>query len=63
MLNGDAREVPRGSSVAQLIEALGIDSRGIAVAVDGVVVPSSKWADVVVHRGAHIEVLAAAPGG
>ena len=65
VLNGEPREAPTGTTVAELIAAAGIEPerRGIAVAVDGEVVPRSEWETALLADGARIEVLQAVAGG
>jgi sulfur carrier protein len=64
-LNGEPRELAPGSTVAELVEQLGgaHDGRGVAVALDGEVVPFSAWAATTITDGARIEVVAAVQGG
>ena len=52
-LNGDRIELRAGASVAELVERTGAggDRRGVAVAVDGEVVPRSAWDETVVSDG------------
>jgi len=61
-INGDLEEFTRGT-VAQLLQRRGIDGRGIAVALNGDVVPRSQWDHVVIDDGATIEIVTAAAGG
>jgi sulfur carrier protein len=62
VLNGAQREVPDGASIRQLVAVAGAPSKGVAVAVDGRVVPASRWGDTVPDR-AVVEVLTAVQGG
>ncbi|MEX1357441.1 MAG: sulfur carrier protein ThiS [Gaiellaceae bacterium] len=63
-LNGEAVELAVGASVAQVVDTLGADSaRGVAVAVDGEVVPRSAWAATALREGQQVEVLHAVQGG
>ena len=64
-LNGERIELRTGASVAELVERAGAggDRRGVAVAVDGEVVPRSAWDDTVVSDGQRIEVVGAIQGG
>ena len=63
-LNGQARELPPGSTIADVLAILGYDSpKGVAVAVDGSVVPRSTWEGFDLHSGMRIEVLRAVQGG
>ncbi|MGZ4575451.1 MAG: sulfur carrier protein ThiS [Mycobacteriaceae bacterium] len=61
-VNGSARELAEGCTVAQLVAAEGVPERGIAVAVDGTVVPRGSWT-AVVREGAVVEIVTAVQGG
>ena len=63
MVNGVARTVAAGSSLRDLIEALGFAGRPIAVEVDGDVVPRAALADRVVAGGERIEIVTFVGGG
>ena len=67
-LNGREIEVAAGTPVTGLVglvavERLPDDLRGVAVAVDGEVVPRSAWDDTIPGEGSSIEVVAAIQGG
>jgi sulfur carrier protein len=64
-VNGAPADVPSGASVAEILAALGHDpsGRGLAVAIDGEVVPRRTWSEAPVAAGSRLEVLAAAQGG
>ena len=64
-LNGEARELPAGASVSDAVAAAGAPmlGRGIAVAVDGEVVPRSQWEATTVADGQRVEVVEAVQGG
>ena len=64
-LNGEPRELPEGATVADAVRASGMPAlaRGIAVAVDGEVVPRAEWDGFAVAEGARVEVLRAIQGG
>ncbi|MEA2423903.1 MAG: sulfur carrier protein [Thermoleophilaceae bacterium] len=64
-LNGEERDLPTGVSLAQAIEAAGAPPgrRGIAVALDGEVVPRQRWDVTELADGQHIEVVTAVQGG
>jgi sulfur carrier protein len=65
LLNGEPRELPRSSTVVAAVEAAGgkPSGRGLAVAVDGDVVPRGEWPDRVLEEGQRVEVLRAVQGG
>ena len=62
-LNGEPRELPAGATVETAVRELGADDRGVAVALDGEVVPRAEWANTEVREGQQLEVLRAVQGG
>jgi len=64
-LNGRELEGRDGVTVADLLADLGVEpqARGVAVAVDGEVVPRAEWARRAVDTGARVEALTAMQGG
>jgi sulfur carrier protein len=62
IVNGAAREVAV-SCVEALVAELTEARRGVAVAVNGEVVPRSAWAGAELRDGDRVEVLTAAQGG
>lgn len=62
-VNGDERLVPPGTTVAGLVAEMGLEPRGVAVAVDGEVVTRRTWADRALAAGEQVEVLSIAQGG
>ncbi len=67
VVNGEpAAELPAGITIADLIRRVaGVDpdGRGVAVAVDAVVVPRGAWTSTTVADGARVEVVGAVQGG
>ena len=63
MVNGATRAVEGVADVAGLVAQLTVAQRGVAVAVNGEVVPRSQWAAVALCDGDRVEVLTAAQGG
>ncbi len=64
-VNGEPRDLPPGATVADVLDALGVEPRrrGIAVALDAEVVPRGAWEATPVADGARVEVLNAIQGG
>lgn len=63
-INGEIREASQGTSLSELLAGMGIDDpRGVAVAVEGEVVPRDRWGDTELRDGQHVEVLRAVQGG
>jgi len=64
-LNGERRELPAGATLADAVRASGADAdaRGVAVALNGEVVPRGEWDSTPLGEGGSVEVLAAIQGG
>lgn len=65
ILNGESAELPEGASVAVAVRRAGVQeqARGVAVAVDGAVVPRGEWERTPLVEGERVEVLRAVQGG
>ncbi len=65
IVNGTDAELPAGATVADAAETRGVTpaDRGVAVAVDGEVVPKAEWGTTALADGAAVEVVRAAAGG
>ncbi|RPA58927.1 sulfur carrier protein ThiS [Gordonia oryzae] len=61
-VNGTDSQLGRGGSVRDLLTTMGLPDKGIAVAIDGMVVPRSRW-DTVLDDGAAVEIVTAVQGG
>ena len=62
-MNGEAREVPSGTTLERLLGLLALERRRIAVAVNRSVVPRSDFGVRSVAAGDRVEILEAAGGG
>ena len=65
VLNGESFDVHPGETVAAVLDRLGVSphARGVAVAVDGEVVPRACWELFALAEDARVEVLTAMQGG
>jgi sulfur carrier protein len=65
VLNGEEQELTDRASVRDAVIAAGApdQGRGVAVAIDGEVVPRGRWDDVALADGARVEVVRAVQGG
>lgn len=65
VLNGRESDVRSGETVAAVLARLDLapDARGVAVAVDGEVVPRASWESFALSDEARVEVLTAMQGG
>ena len=62
-LNGEPRELPAGSTIAQAVAELTAAPSGVAAAVNGDVVPRGSWGFTVLRDGDQVEVVTAVQGG
>jgi sulfur carrier protein len=63
-VNGEHRQLADATTVADVVQSLVEEAeRGVAVALDGDVVPRSEWESTTLRDGAHVEVLRAVQGG
>jgi sulfur carrier protein len=64
-LNGEPVEIASGARVGDAVARSGADPqrRGVAVAVDGEVVPRSAWDETELREGQRVEVVGAIQGG
>lgn len=65
VLNGEESDVRPGEPLSAALARLQLDpqARGVAVAVDGEVVPRALWASYTLAAHARVEVLTAMQGG
>jgi sulfur carrier protein len=64
-INGRPREVTPPARLSEVLElsSSGTAPRGIAVAVNGQVIPRSQHADIELTEGARVEIVTAVQGG
>jgi sulfur carrier protein len=64
-VNGEPAEVGDGATIADVVAQLTAphDPKGVAVAVDGCVVPRSEWSTTPARAGSQVEVVTATAGG
>ncbi len=62
-VNGKAREVPEGATVASLVEMLGLSGMRVAVEVNRRLVPRSKYAEEKLRDGDRVEIVTLVGGG
>lgn len=62
-LNGEAREIASGATVADLITEQGLTGRRIAVERNGEIVPRSQHANTLLAEGDQLEIVHAIGGG
>lgn len=62
-VNGEDLEVAEGLDIVGLLERLRLPRDGVAVAVDGVVVPRREHVGRALRAGERVEVIRAVGGG
>jgi sulfur carrier protein len=64
-VNGRAVQLADGAALSEAVSKAGaeVQTRGVAVAVDGEVVPRSAWESTRLREGQKIEVVGAIQGG
>jgi sulfur carrier protein len=63
-LNGEEKQLNAGGKLTETLSQMGIDdTRGVAIAVDGEVIPKSEWETVTLADGQRVEVVRAVQGG
>jgi sulfur carrier protein len=64
VVNGRARRLdPAPATVADLVRALSLEGKRIAVERNGQIVPKSRYGDTLVASGDRLEVVSAVGGG
>ncbi|HHQ4449233.1 sulfur carrier protein ThiS [Aeromonas hydrophila] len=62
-LNDKAQSLAAGQSVADLLAAQGVNPQGVAVALNGVVLPRGRWAETRLNDGDELHLFTAIAGG
>ncbi|WP_343287455.1 sulfur carrier protein ThiS [Gordonia sp. SID5947] len=62
VVNGEKTDLATDASIGDLITKMGLPDRGIAVAVDGEVVPRGRW-DQLLRNDSDVEIVTAVQGG
>ena len=63
-INGTARTFdPAVRTVAELVRALGLEGKRVAVEKNGAIVPKSRHADTAIAEGDKLEIVGAVGGG
>jgi len=62
-VNGEPREVPPATTLAEVVAELSASPTGVAAALNETVVPRSAWPATELSAGDRIEILTAVQGG
>jgi sulfur carrier protein len=63
LLNGSSERFDHSPSILVLVASLARSPKGIAVAVNGEIVPRSLWGATMIVDDDHVEIVTAAAGG
>jgi sulfur carrier protein len=65
VVNGHTTDMAPGERLSAVLDRLGVSplARGVAIAVDGEVVPRERWETFTLADSARVEVLTAMQGG
>ena len=62
-VNGEPREIADGTTLAALLDELGVRRDGSAVALNDGVVPRARHAETTLCEGDRLEIIVAVAGG
>jgi len=62
-VNGEPRRLAGGASVSELLAALELEGRRVAVERNGEIVPRSRYAQTALADGDRLEIVVAVGGG
>ncbi|WP_323963836.1 sulfur carrier protein ThiS [Aeromonas hydrophila] len=62
-LNDKAQPLTAGQSVADLLAAQDVNPQGVAVALNGAVLPRGRWAEIRLNDGDELHLFTAIAGG
>ncbi|MFB7376727.1 sulfur carrier protein ThiS [Kitasatospora purpeofusca] len=62
-VNGEPREVPASTTLAEVVATLSEAHSGVAAALNETVVPRTRWPLTALSAGDRIEILTAVQGG
>ena len=62
-VNGEAREIEAGTTIAQLIDTITSDRSRVAVEHNRAIAPRGTWDEAIVAEGDEIEVVTLVGGG
>lgn len=62
-VNGKTHSCPANTTVADLIDQLGLTGKRLAVELNQSLIPRARHADTPLHEGDHLEIVVAVGGG
>lgn len=61
--NGQARQVPQGTTLGELVASLGFPESSVLVELNGEIPPRAQWATQRLEHGDRIELFRVVAGG
>jgi sulfur carrier protein len=62
-VNGESRQLDHGITVSQLLQAMALENKRVALERNGEIVPRSQFADQRLAHGDQLEIVVAVGGG
>ena len=62
-VNGEMKLCPEPSSVARLVQQLGMKEDRVAVELNREIVPRARWGETQIHNGDRLEIVQFVGGG
>jgi sulfur carrier protein len=62
-VNGEPRDLTLGVTLADVVSQVTESAKGVAAAVNGIVVPRRAWPNTELADGAQVEIVTAVQGG
>ncbi|MCL4716734.1 MAG: sulfur carrier protein ThiS [Hyphomonadaceae bacterium] len=63
IVNGESREAPDSTTLAEVLALLGIDPRRVAVERNREIAPKSQWSEIALQDGDQLEIVQFVGGG
>ncbi len=63
MVNGEARNLRQGATIADLVRELELEPERLAIELDRRIVKRAEWASTVLAAGARLEIVQFVGGG
>ena len=63
IVNGEPRHIDEGTTVAALVDQLGMEGERVAVELDRVIVRRAAWSERILTDGAKLEIVHFVGGG
>ncbi len=62
-VNGSPKEILEQTSLKELVDSMLNETKGVAVAINDVVIPKSQWTEMNINQGDKVLFIKATQGG